>query len=565
MRCLGLSGGYKHDAAACLVEDGTVVAYVEEERLTRQRHGVGSGPRRCIEWVLDKAVLDIEDVDAIALSWNSRFTEDVEELPADTDEYKELFADSFAGRSLPPVYYVDHHLSHAASAYRTSTSNSCIVLTLDGYGDGRSAVVYRGNGDELTELANAGLQHSWGWLYQMITEYVGLGSWQHAGKTMALAALGKPRFASVFVEFLTFGGGFPTPEKVGLAEFVHDNKRLGRLYYEEAEAWLRSRLEAVNVTPTRVSHRYDRLTGNRVHADVTPTAADVASSLQETFEEYLFQLTRRHLEAESMNALCIAGGVALNCKAVGEMLRRIPQIEQLYVPPVAADMGGALGAALEVLHRLGDSRRPDITDIRLGPGYSEADINQVLDSIGISFKRCSDIARDAAELICRGKIVAWFQGRSEVGPRALGARSIIALPDSRQRAKHINFHIKNRETWRPFSPSVLPGSFMTSRWDRAELASPHMAVALHTHERDGLDGVVHEDTTSRVQKVMYPPEDPYHRLLREVEDRTGVPAVLNTSLNGRNEPIVMRPPEALRLLYTTPLDALAIGPFLVTK
>ncbi len=309
MRCLGLSGGYKHDAAACLIEDGTVVAYVEEERLSRQRHGIGSGPRRCTEWVLHQAGVDIEDVDAVALSWNSHFTRDVEELSAGSAEYDELFAGSFTRRSLPPVYYVDHHLSHAVSAYRTSTSDLCIILTLDGYGDGRSTAVYRGRGDEITELATAGLQHSWGWLYQMVTEYVGLGSWQHAGKTMALAALGRPKFTSVFENFRTFGSGFPSPEKVGMAESVYDNKRLGGRYYSEAEAWLRSRFEASNIKPASSFPSYDRLTGNRVYADVTTTAADVASSLQETFEEYLFDLTRRYLTAEETGDLCVAGGV----------------------------------------------------------------------------------------------------------------------------------------------------------------------------------------------------------------------------------------------------------------
>ncbi|WP_344681256.1 carbamoyltransferase C-terminal domain-containing protein [Saccharopolyspora taberi] len=561
-----MSGGYRHDAAACLVEDGVILAYVEEERLSRQRHAVGSGPRRCIDWVLEESGVELGDVDAVGLAWNPHFDGDVDEISADSPEYAELSASAFAGRDLPKTFYVDHHLAHAASAYRTSPYRSSLVLTIDGYGDARSMVVYRADGDRLVELASAGLQHSWGWLYQMVTEHTGLGSWQHAGKTMALAALGTPRYAGVFDEFRTFGQGFPSPEEVGMADVVRDNRRLGGAYYDEAESWLGSRLQQYGFEASRPrSPRYDRVTGARLHPPVADAAADLASSLQKTFEEYLEDIASTYLRREGLEHLCVAGGVGLNCKAMGSLLTRLPNLRGIYVPPVAADMGGALGAAVEVLNALGDHRRPDITDARLGPSYSDGDIAGILGSYGISHKRSNDIAADTADLVADGRVVGWFQGRAEVGPRALGARSIVARPDRDDLAWRANTQIKNREPWRPFSPSVLPGEYMNTRWKHADQASPHMALALDAVDVDGLAAVVHDDGTSRVQRVAYGEDDPYTALLREMEKRTGAPAVLNTSLNGREEPIVTRPPEALKLLFTSQMDALAMGSFLITK
>jgi len=567
MWCLGIGGGYFHDASACLFKDGELIVYIEEERLTRVRHALGMRPNLCIQACLEAVGITLQEIDVVAIAWNPYFPQHVKELDKDDDEIKKLFPPSIFGNINAQIIVVDHQLAHASSAYRTSGEDCTLVLSVDGFGDGKSLGVYRGEMGQLQELECRDITQSLGWFYEIVTMYIGVGKWQHAGKTMALSTYGIPCFEFDFIEVDgDFRFSHPHTLKPNEVKEVPTLSKTHYAYYLAYKEFLFEYFSSLGVPQGTPSVFFDRISGDRIHKEPTKQAINLAASAQKVLEDAMVSLVSTHLHHQQLESLCIAGGVAMNCIAMGKLLDQIPSLKRIYIPPVAGDMGGAVGAALEALSTLKVCSGFKFNHAYWGYDYSDEEIENLLSNLGLNFIKVPSSSEYAAELISKGFVVGWFQGRMEVGARALGNRSILALPSGQKIKDRINSDIKNRELWRPFSPSILPGDFLQKGWLHSEQASPFMTIALQgTDASSHLDAIQHIDGTSRMQMVISNGNNRFSRLVDTVEKITGTPVVLNTSLNGRDEPIACRPVDALRLFATTSIDALFLGSSLLLK
>jgi carbamoyltransferase len=538
MRVLGVNAVF-HDPAAVLIVDGAIVAAAEEERFTRRKHGKSPVPfstwelpEQSARWCLARAGVEAGELDAVAYSYEprlaARMTVDI------TDDGWEGLRTLFAARApcflrtalpgLDParVRFVPHHVAHAASAYLAAPFESSAVLVLDGRGERASHLAGHAVGGELKILAIQELPHSLGLVYEEVTEHLGFRRSSDEYKVMALASYGRPRFLPLLRERMRTDeeGGFRT----------------------ERIVWDR-------LAPAAADGAWDE-----VHADL-------AASVQARLQEMLLELARWLHRRTGARDLVMAGGVALNCVANSFVAEHGP-FERVWVQPAAGDAGTALGAALYTAQRLGEPIMPMVTTA-LGREWSEAELEGWLHRAAVPYERPADIAEATAELIAADGVVAWFQGRSEYGPRALGHRSLLASAahDNQQRLNDI----KGRESFRPVAPMV--------RLERAAeifdgpIPSPYM---LFTHRvrpgwRARIPAVVHVDGTARIQTVDRHDEPLVARMLEGVERRTGVPVVVNTSLNTAGRPMVDDPRDALECFGSAPVDALALGPFLVRR
>jgi carbamoyltransferase len=575
---LGTDSG--HHPAAALVVDGVIVAFAEEDRFTRHKGGIVSFPVEATRWALTHAGIGPGDIDRVAYGWDcDRYRVEMplkfglhhlryrrhRRPPATalstgrTDGWVRGFswlavhrpawvrhrihqglrAAGLAGPP-PPVSFHPHHRCHAASAAWLSGEPRSIALVVDGSGEDVSATAWRADGLELERLWSVPLPHSLGWFYSAFTEYLGFVPNQHEGKLMGLAAYGEPRdeYVRAMEEVLPIDGG----------EFRFEPSwgKYGHRSWGE--------------------HFSDRCVDRfgvprRPEAAVTKAHHDLAWAVQNRLEEAVVALARRALD-DGDGVLCLAGGVAMNCKANGR-IDALSEVERLHVQPAADDAGAALGAALLASAQLGDDPRADGYAIELGP--AAGDVDEALAACGVSGERPDDLPARVAELVAAGQVVGWVQGRLEVGARSLGRRSIVADPTTVASRDDVNARVKLREAWRPYAPS------MTSAAARDVLGHsrprPHMIVAdsVSGQQSERIAGVVHIDGTVRPQ-VVDPVEQPqWHRLLEAVGTHTGVEAVLNTSFNLRGEPPVCTARDALRTFYGSGLNALAIGGLLVIK
>lgn len=549
MIILGLSGALGHDPAACLVIDGRVVAMVEEERLSRVKHGRDQLPINATNYCLGHAGISIDDVDYIAVSWEPKLDPGV---PIYQNFLPHLLVhDYFRPKTQPKVEYVHHHLAHAASAFYSSGFPEAAVLVVDGVGEDSATSIGVGRGTGLHLEQNFGPRHSLGHYYSFAAEHTGLGS-GHEGKLMGLAAYGE---ASVPVDVIKLE---PDGYRIDLPGVGDSPMRdLWAPLYEGWTKWFTDNFSA----PNKPRFIWDTASGRtRRVLDLPPWCANLAASVQAALVEALLHLARVATERYRTRRLVIAGGVGLNCSANG-VISRSGIIDDLFITPAAHDAGGALGAALYVAAQLGKVAPP--SDVALGPSFATSDVAALLRRNGVRFTDTNDVAAHTADLLARGKAVGWFQGRSEVGPRALGQRSILAVPDSVETRDRIN-QIKGREAWRPLSPSVLASHAASLLTDRRH--SPHMLVASSTTDlaRTAIPAAVHVDGTARPQHVT-DQNGVYHRLLTKVLETTGVPAVLNTSFNVAGEPIVGTPFDAVRTFFSSGLDALVIEDLVVEK
>lgn len=545
MRVLGVNAIF-HDPAAALVVDGRVVAAAEEERFSRRKHGkrpvpfsAWELPEQAAAWCLRAAGLDPADLDAVAYSFDPGLCRPVEQLglrdPWDwlRVEYARR-APQFLAAALPgldpaAVRFVPHHMAHAASAALAAPSadghGDCAALVVDGRGETASHLAARYVGGAVQPLAAQQLPHSLGLLYEDLTEHLGFLRASDEYKVMAFASYGKPRFLPHLRERVvtTDTGGFT----------VHPVE-WGTL----AKA---------------------RLPGEELSAE----HADLAASVQARLEEVILDLARwLHAAAGGPRFLALAGGVALNCVANARLAAQGP-FERVWVQPAAGDAGTALGAALHVAAGAGDTTEP-MPGADLGRGFTDAQIEAELRRARLPYWRPASIAAAAAEVLAADGIVAWFQGRAEYGPRALGHRSLLAHPGDPRTTGRLN-EVKGREQFRPVAPIV--------RLDRAAevfdgvLPSPYMLFVHQVRPRWCLriPAVAHVDGTARVQTVSSESEPLVYELLSEFEARTGLPVLVNTSLNTAGRPIVDTPGEALELLGCAPVDMLAIGPFAVYR
>ena len=572
MDTLGINAAY-HDSAACLVRDGVVLAAAEEERFTRIKHGkrpipfsTYELPYAAIDYCLREAGMSLAEVDHIAYSFDPyllldrRHHDTTISLPLEPSAHPvaaewesawdPLFLASIVNaprhlaggaphhlrerfRGVHPDgpyrwHFVEHHVAHAASAFLPSPFTSAAILTLDGRGEHATTTYAVGAGNRMERLGQVNYPHSLGLLYEQVTEYLGFLPSSDEYKVMALASFGQPTYLAEFRALIHLG-----------AEGQY------------------------TIEPPRLEERFGppRPRG----APLTQRYYDIAHSLQLALEDAVLELASWLYDATRQDTLCIAGGVALNCVLNARLRDRGP-FRHIWVQPAAGDAGTALGAALVVdaQERHTDERAYCMEHAFLGPAYDEAEIESFLRWSRLTYRRLRDIPGEVADLLTRDKIIGWFQGRMEFGPRALGARSILASPLSASMQARLN-DIKDREDFRPVAPVVLEEE--AGNWFAGAETSPFMLFVYDVlPERAGrIPAVRHVDGTARIQTVRRSQNPLYYDLLRAFETRTGVPVLVNTSFNTRSEPVVCSPRDAVECFWTSPLDALILGPFLLEK
>jgi carbamoyltransferase len=539
MRVLGINALF-HDPAAALVIDGHVVAAAEEERFSRRKHGKRPVPFSAWElpelsarWCLEHAGLRPADLDAVAYSYDHRLARPAADMglqdpfdPMRQDYARRapgFLAEALPGLNPAKVQFVPHHVAHAASAGPASPYADCAVLVLDGRGECASHLAGRYTDRELQILHTQDLPDSLGLFYEDLTQHLGFLRSSDEFKVMALASYGTPRFTD----------------------------RLRPYVAADGEGGFRARpVPWAELAPPRAPG-----------TDWEPVHADLAASAQACLEEVVIDLARRLHEQTGEATLTMAGGVALNCVANTRLHRETP-FENIWVQPAAGDAGTALGAALHVA-RQWEPTEPMPT-AALGRGWSDEELRRWLETARLPYEEPADIAETVAEELAGDGVVAWFQGRSEYGPRALGHRSLLAHPGRAENLERLNA-VKGREEFRPVAPMVL-GDRAAEIFD-GPLPSPYMLFVHGVRDgwRDRIPAVVHVDGTARVQTVDEQAEPLVARMLAGFERRTGLPVVVNTSLNTAGRPMVDDPRDALECFGSAPVDLLAIGPFAVRR
>jgi carbamoyltransferase len=540
VRVLGINSVF-HDPAAALVVDGEVVAAAEEERFSRRKHGkrpvpfsAWEMPEHAARFCLGRAGLRPDQIDAVAFSYDPALAATgSDDVRAGTWEgLRTLYAEEspgFLGTALPGLdpgrcHFVAHHVAHAASAHLGGPFRSCAVLVLDGRGECASHLAGRSVDGDLEVLASQRLPHSLGLWYEAVTEHLGFLRSSDEYKVMAMASYGRPRFLDRLREAVraTEDGGFVVGE-----------------------------LDLASLAPA--VHR---------HGGWAEAHLDLACSVQRRLEEVLLDLARWLHARTGDRRLAMAGGVALNCVANSRLAEQGP-FERIWVQPAAGDAGTALGAALELARRLDEPVRGMAT-AALGPEWSEGELEQRLRTARVPFERPCDLGAAVARIIADNGVVAWFQGRSEYGPRALGHRSLLANPADAGNLRRLN-DIKGREQFRPVAPMVL--AERAAEIFEGPLPSPHMLFThrVRPHWRERIPAVVHVDGTARVQTVSREDEPLVAHLLDCLERFTGAPVAVNTSLNTAGRPMVDDPRDALECFGSAPVDALAMGPFLALR
>ncbi|WP_316740576.1 carbamoyltransferase C-terminal domain-containing protein [Streptomyces sp. MK7] len=540
MRILGINALF-HDPAAALVVDGRTVAAAEEERFSRRKHGkrpvpfsAWELPERSARWCLEHAGVRPGELDAVTYSFDPALARPAADMglfdPWDPLrlEYArrapEFLAEALPGLDPAKVVFVPHHIAHAASAGPASPHPDSAVLVLDGRGEAASHLAGRFHDDKLDTLAAQALPDSLGLVYEELTDHLGFLRSSDEYKVMALASYGKPRFLS------------------RLRTHVHASGDGG--FRAHGVDW-------AALAPPRAAHE-----------PWTQEHADLAASCQAVLEEVLLELVHwLHREAGG-DALTMAGGVALNCVANTKIAARGPY-RHIWVQPAAGDAGTALGGALYLAASEGDVPAP-MPGADLGRSWGDDELRGWLERAAVPYERPGDIAEAVAEELAHDGIVAWFQGRSEYGPRALGHRSLLAHPGRAENLERLN-GVKGREEFRPVAPMVL--AERAHELFQGPLPSPYMLFVHDVHRdwRDRVPAVVHVDGTARIQTVDERQEPLVARMLRGFERRTGLPVVVNTSLNTAGRPMVDDPRDALECFGSAPVDLLAIGPYAVRR
>ncbi|MFC8923047.1 carbamoyltransferase [Cellulosimicrobium sp. NPDC057127] len=546
MRVLGVNALF-HDPSAALVVDGKVVAAAEEERFSRRKHGkrpvpfaAWELPERAMAWCLEEAGLRPQDLDAVAYSFDPALAKPAEEmgLPDPWDwlrvQYAErapqFIATALPGLSPSAVRFVPHEVAHTASAALASPFPVASVLSLDGRGERSSHLAGRYDHGKLEVLASQELPHSLGLVYESLTEHLGFLRSSDEYKVMALASYGEPRFLDDLREILyaTDDGGFVA----------------------EAPDWTRW-------APKRV----DDGTWGTEHGGMAEHA-DLAASVQARLEEVLIDLATWLQGQTGDRVLTMGGGTALNCVANSRIWRETP-FEEVWVQPAAGDSGTALGAAMQLAAEGGDTVEP-MGSAALGRSWTDDELAAWLRTAKVPFTTPDDLPGEVAQVLADNGVIAWFDGRAEFGPRALGHRSLIANPGPVENLERLN-DVKGREQFRPVAPMVLLED-AAEIFSGGPIPSPYM---LFVHEvapewRDRIATVVHVDHTARIQTI----DDSTPRLqamIRAFKERTGLPVVVNTSLNTAGRPMVDDPRDALELFGSAPVDALVLGPHLVRR
>ncbi|MFT3869505.1 MAG: carbamoyltransferase [Nibricoccus sp.] len=585
MRILGISAFY-HDSAAVLLEDGCIVAAVQEERFSRKKHDA-SFPRGATAWCLNQAHGPIEAVVyyekpllkferilrtafAVAPSGFRAFAAAIPDWLQNKLWLPSLIEQELAKLGCPdvPIFFSGHHESHAASAFFASPFERAAILTLDGVGEWTTTTLGRGRGNHLELLQELRFPHSLGLLYSAFTYHCGFRVNSGEYKLMGLAPYGKPRFAETIRKNL-----------VDLKDDGSFRLNLDYFGYLQGQAMTNNRFGELFNVPRRLPE-----------AELTQSYCDLARSIQEVTEEIVLKLARTVHRMTGEANLCLAGGVALNCVANGRLLREGP-FKQIWVQPASGDAGGALGAALALHHLHFKNQRPvpnaDLMNgAFLGPSYGDEEILAAIGQEGLISRRMSDeeLYPHIARLIADGKVVGFVRGCAEFGPRALGARSILADARSTEMQSKLNLKIKFRESFRPFAPVVL--AERTGEYFDLQTPSPYMLVTAPVQTarrrpiaktsgqslmermreiRSDIPAVTHLDYSARVQTVDARENPALYALLTAFDRLTGCPVLINTSFNVRGEPPVCHPREAIACFLDTGIDVLVLGNHVIDK
>jgi carbamoyltransferase len=571
MIVLGLGGAVGHDPAAAIVVDGHIVAAAEEERFIRDKHAKGKQAEQAALFCLKQAGLKPGAVQAVAIPfapislmsparWQYArrhwYTPDraVAAILNGNRRYHRFVTEVFAmleriGVNPQKIKFipVEHHLAHASSAYHVSGYKDAAIMSIDGVGEYCTTWFGTGYGGEIKCLKEFYWPESLGGVYSCVTEFLGFQPLDGEYKVMGMAPYGDASKFDVKPLIHWTDWGFKINTELVNCSGWRRHKINGK------GTWFASKLVESWGTP-------------RIGDEIDDPYIHIAAALQKTLEEVVLALTNFYLgdHIKQTRRLCYAGGVALNVKCNKRLIERFCKDGELFVQPAASDAGTALGAATYVAHTLGDTIQP-MPDAYLGPEYSSAAIEMALKKRGIRYEKVASITDIASDLLGKGEVVAWFQGRMEFGPRALGNRSILGNPANKGVSDLINAQIKYRERWRPFCPSILdraapeilqsahPSPYMTFTFDVAEKWKPR------------IQEIVHVDGTARPQVVTPQSNRRYYELLTKFQVKTGIPCLLNTSLNRRGEPIVCTPDDALNMFFGSDLQNLAIGDFLVRK
>lgn len=584
MNILGISAFY-HDSAACLLQDGKLVAAGQEERFTRIKHDADF-PKQAVEFCLKQAGITVEEIDLVAyyekpflkferivetIIENAPFTYDfaIKALPVWMKQklWMRKTLQKELGKNIP-VIFTGHHESHAASSFFPSPFNEAATLTVDGVGEWSTTSWGIGKGNRLTLQAEIRFPHSLGMLYSAVTQYLGFRVNSAEYKVMGLAPYGEPKYAQILRE--------------NLIEIFEDGSYLLNLEYfnfHKKREMIHPKFEALFGMPIR-----------QPESKIEPFHADVARSLQVVTEEVMLKLARHVKKETGLKNLCLAGGVALNCVANGKILKE-GIFDRIWIQPAAGDAGGAVGAAYIGWHHFKDQPRscahPDHqAGSYLGPQFEEEEIEQSMEQYGVKYRRYSEeqMIRRTAELLAEQKVVGWFQGRMEFGPRALGNRSILGDARNPEMQKRMNLKIKFRESFRPFAPSFLEED--TDQYFDLRGESPYMLLTceLRKFQRpqrrtatekwmsemlsdipSDIPAVTHVDGSARTHTVAEKTNPLFYNLIRTFKEITGSSVLINTSFNVRGEPIVCNPNDAIRCFIKTDIDVLVVGPYVIER
>jgi len=571
MYILGINAAF-HDSAACIMKDGLLLAAAEDERFTHIKHGkrpvpfsTWELPFHAIDYCLKIAGIHLSEVDHIAYSfdpflllndkystqpfieipfipgrrknedwlspWDPLFLSSIINAPSQlVDGYPHHLQKRFTGAKTTDFqwHFVEHHIAHAASAFYPSPFTNAAVLTMDGRGEKATTTYNIGSDNNLTRIGQVNMPHSLGLLYERATTYLGFLHSSDEYKVMALASYGKPAFVNDFRDMIHIGTK---------GQYTIENER-----FEE------------RFGPMRLKHE-----------EFTSHHFNIANSLQYVLEETVLELVNWFQKETGEKNLCFAGGVALNC-VLNARIRDKSLFENIWVQPASGDSGTALGAAewVDTRERASSEKAFEMEHCYWGPDYSDNEIERFLKWAKVPYKRLNNIAEDTAEILAQNKIIGWFQGRMEYGPRALGSRSILASPISPEMQSRLN-EVKDREDFRPVAPVVLEED--AAEWFENANYSPFMLFVYNVkpEKAELIPAVRHVDGTARIQTINRNQHPQYYDLLKAFKEKTGVPVLVNTSFNTLGKPIVCSPRDAIECFWTSPFDALIIGSFLLEK
>ncbi|OGF58694.1 MAG: carbamoyltransferase [Candidatus Fischerbacteria bacterium RBG_13_37_8] len=572
MIILGINA-YHGDASAALLRDGQLVAAAEEERFNRIKHSAGF-PYKAVEFCLKEASATLDDVGYIAVSRNpsanlykkvtymlmkgnfmSKMVKQRLANVAKMRDIKKELASYFevdVNEIKASIVKVEHHLAHAASAFYVSPFSEATIVTVDGFGDFCSTTWGTGRGNEIELQGKIVFPHSLGIFYTALCQFIGFRKYGDEGKVMGLAPYGQPEYMDIMSKIVIAKDHM---FELGLHYFLHHTEGVDMTW------------ESGSPSISQIfSPEIQKILGEprEPHEPILPHHENIAASMQSALEETAFSLIDHAVKKNGLKNLVLAGGVAFNSVMNGKIKENTP-VEHLFIQPAAGDAGTALGAALHVYHTFADKPvRNVMTHAYTGPSFSDERIEQAMKSFNLSYEYKQDYTSYAAQLLAESKIIGWFNGKMEYGPRALGNRSILADPRRAEIKDILNARIKHRESFRPFAPAILY-EFTGDYFESSE-ESPFMLLVypVKFDKRTIIPAVTHVDGTGRLQTVKKEDNSAYYKVIQDFYKLTGVPVILNTSFN-ENEPIVCTPEEAIQCFLTTRMDALFLTHFCIEQ